>query len=140
MSQDELNYGTRLSGEEYDRAIVELYSNMPSIPSKEQRKEIRHQELNLAIDYRLGTDFPQDKREALWSVQKKLEKHRITLMFKYLFRRFFFKIFVKEAEGLANFVIDAYAEVLNEVELEQFFGKDQVYNPSLPIELNQLKK
>jgi hypothetical protein len=140
MSNETLNYGRRLSGEEYDHAIVALYSDLPPKPSWAQRKEVRRQELNLTLDYRLGLEFPLKKREALWAVQQEIEKHRIKIMFTYLLRRFFAKNLIREAKGLAGYVIEAYAKVLNQAELEQFFGEEEVRHPALPVELEQLKK
>ena len=136
---DDLGYGPRLRGEEYDRTIVELYSNMPPAPSRKEQQEVRRRELDLTIDYRLGKDFPPEKREALWAIQKELEEHSVKLMLKYWFRRFFLKSLMKDAKGLANHVVEAYGKVLNQAELEQFFGKEEVQNPSLPIDPEQLK-
>lgn len=140
MDNEHLNFGRRLDGEEYDHAIVELYSSLPPIPSLEQRREIRRRELDLAIDYRLGVEFPRERREALWAVQQEIEKHRIKFMFKYLLRHFFAKNLIQEAKGLAGYVIEAYAKVLNQAELEQFFGEAEVHHPALPVEPEQLNK
>ena len=136
---DDVGYGPRLRGEEYDRSIVELYSNVAPSPLRKKQQEIRRRELDLTIDYRLGKDFPPEKREALWAIQKELDKHPLTLMLKYWFRRFFPKRLLKDAHGLANHVIHAYAKVLNQAELERFFGKEEVENPSLPVDPEQLK-
>lgn len=136
----ELDYGSRLTGEEYDRAIVELHSRLPPTPSLQQRRETRHRELDLAIDYRLGRDFPRSRRDALWAVQQKVERRRLGLMFKYLLRRFFAKSLITDAQGLAGYVVEAYASVLNKAELEQFFGAEDVRHPSLPVSPEQLRK
>ncbi len=136
----ELDYGQRLSDEEYDRSIVALHSELPSVPSQEQQREVRRRELDLAIDYRLGCDFPRSRRDALWSVQQKVERRRIRLMFKYLLRRFFAKSLIKDAQGLAGYLVEAYGTVLNRTELECFFGEKEVRNPALPIDAEQLKK
>ncbi len=136
----ELGYGQRISDEEYDRSIVALYSELPPVPSKKQRREVRRQELNLAIDHRLGCDFPRSRRDALWAVQQKVERRRIRLMFKYLLRRFFTKSFSKDAQGLAGYLVEAYGTVLNQTELEYFFGEEEVRSPALPIDAEQLKK
>lgn len=138
--KEELDYGVRLSGEEYDRAIVALHSNLPPVPSREQQQQVRRKELDLAIDYRLGRDFPSSRREALWRVKQQVEKRRIRLMLTYLLRRFFAKRLIQQAQGLAGYVIEAYATVLNKAELEQFFGKEEVRHPTLPVEPEQLKK
>ena len=139
-SSGELNYGPRISDEEYDRSIVALYSELPSVPSREQRRVVRRRELDLAIDHRLGCDFPRSRRDALWAVQQKVERRRIRLMFKYLLRRIFAKSLLRDAQGLAGYLVEAYATVLNETELECFFGAEEVRNPRLPVDAGYLKK
>lgn len=139
-ANDEHRHGPRLSGEEYDRAIVALYSNLPPVPTREQRREVRRRELDLAIDYRLGRDFPRSRRDALWAVQQDVERRRLRLMFKYLLRRLFARSLIREAQGLAGYVVAAYAAVLDRAELEQFFGKEEVRHPALPVEPGQLEK
>ena len=62
----EPQYGPRLSNEEYDRRILSLYRSLPPLPSHDQDTEVRRQELNLAIDHRLGRGFPEERRSALW--------------------------------------------------------------------------
>lgn len=140
VQNNELDYGVRLTDEEYDQAIVTLHSRLPPVPSREQRREVRRRELELAIDHRLGRDFPRPRRDALWAVQQKVERRRLKLMFRYPFRRFFAKSLIKNAQGLGGYLVEAYGEVLNRAELEQFFGKEEVRHPALPVEPEQLKK
>ena len=137
MNKDR-DYGPRLTGEEYDKRIVELHSNLPPVPTREQDRQVRRQELELTIDYRLGRDFPQHRREALWAIQQRVERKRFRLLFKYLLRKFFAKSLVRDAQGLASYLVDEYAKVLNQTELECFFGEEEAHHPALPIELDQL--
>lgn len=139
MSKD-FDHGPRLTDEEYEKKIIELHSNQPPAPSREQDKQIRRQELELAIDHRLGRDFPSHRREALWSIQQRVERKRLRLLFKYLLRRFFAKGLARDAQGLASYLVDEYAKVLNKAELESYFGKEEAQRPALPIDLNQIKK
>ncbi len=126
-------YGSKLNGKEYDRAIIMLYSDLPPVLSEEQRKRVRREELNLAIDHRLGLDFPLKRRDALWKIQQRIESHHKRMLFSYLFRKIFGLSLAKEAKGLAGYVIEEYAKELNSEELEQFFGKEETKDPSLPI-------
>lgn len=136
----DINHGPRLTGEEYDRRITKLYSGLPPAPSKAQEKQIQRQELDLAIDHRLGQDFPLSRREALWAIQLRVEKKHFWLMFKYFLRRFFAKRLARDAQGLAGYLVDEYAKVLSQAELKSYFGKEESRNPTLPIDLEQLKK
>lgn len=127
------NYGPRLTDEEYDRRIVALHSGLPPVPSREQDRRIRRAALDLALDHRLGRDFPRDRRDALWAVQERLERKRIKLMGAYLLKRLFGKSLARQARGLAGYVVDQYATVLNSSELDAFFGAEEVRNPGLPL-------
>ncbi len=136
----ELSHGPCLSGEEYDKRIVELHANLPPTLSPEMERQVRHKEMDIAIDYRLGCNFPEHRRDQLWEVQERVKKRRGRLMFKYLFRKIFSKVFVRSAQNLAGYLVDEYAKVLSREELEKYFGKDEARNPALPINIENLKK
>ena len=129
-----IDHGARLTGEEFDRRIVALHSGLPPVPDKKLQREIRRRELDLAIDHRLGCDFPDDRRQALWEIQERIENKRGRLLIGYLFRKTFGSSLSKMAKGLAGYVVDEYAKVLDPIELEQFFGKEEVKNPGLPVD------
>lgn len=137
---DDLGYGPRLTDEEYDEQIIELQRGMPPTLSREQELQIRRQELELAIEHRLGRDFPRPKREALWAIQQKVDKKRFRLIFKYMLRKFFASSLARDAQGLAGYLVHEYAKVLSKKELESFFGAEEAHHPALPIDLEQLKK
>jgi hypothetical protein len=134
---DALNHGPRLSQEEYERQIIALHSGLPPCPSKEQDLRVRRKELDLAVDHRLGRDFPQERREALWAIQQRIERKRLRLMFKHLLKRLFARGLTRDAQNLAAYLVDEYATVLTEAELDAFFGADESRNPALPIESGQ---
>jgi hypothetical protein len=132
-----VDHGPKLSGEEYDRRIVELYEDLPATPSRKQMMDVKRNELEIMIDHRLGTLFPRERREKLWAAQRKIDRRRLRLFAAYLFRHLFKKNFLKEKNWIAQCVVDEYAKVLNQSELEMFFGKREVKNPSLPINEQQ---
>ena len=135
-----LNYGPRLSDDEYEKRIVELHRRLPPMPSKEQDREVRRQELELAIDHRLGVNFPRERREALWVVKERVERKRLWLGVKFLFRKLIPKSLAKSADALAGYMVDEYAKVLSQDELNSFFGLREGERPTLPIDMDQLKK
>ncbi|MDP9177766.1 MAG: hypothetical protein M3O61_08805 [Gemmatimonadota bacterium] len=126
-------YGPRLTGEEYDRRIVALHSGLPPIPSWEEDQRVRRAALDLAIDHRLGRGFPQDRRDALWTIQQRLDRKRIKFMGTYLLKRLFRRSLAPEARGLAGYVIEQYATILDPTDLRAFFGDEEVRNPALPL-------
>lgn len=139
MAQD-LKYGRRLTDAEYERKIIELHRGLPPMPTKAQDQEVRRAELNLAIDHRLGRDFPPERREALWAIQQRVEKRRLRLGLKYFLRRILARKLARDVHGLAGYMVDEYGKVLNGAELESFFGLKHGERPELPIDIDQLKK
>jgi len=137
---EDLNYGPRLTDDEYERRIVELHRCLPPMPTADQDREVRRQELDLAIDHRLGRDFPRDRRDALWVAKERVEKRRLRLGLKFLFKRLFAKSIGREAQGLAGYMVDEYAKVLSKAELERFFGLKEGQRPALPIDRDQRMK
>ena len=132
-------YGTKLTLEEYEQALVKLYSGLPPMPSKEQDRSVRQRELNLTIDHRLGHDFPLERRQALWAIQERIEKKRLRLACKYLFRKLLHKNLYRDIQGIAGFMVDEYARVLSENEVRDFFNLQEGQVPTLPVNPEQLK-
>lgn len=125
-------FGPRLTVDEYEKRIFELQQQLPAMPTIEQDREARHKQLNLAIDHRLGCNFPVERREALWRVQQRLEKKRLRLGLTYLLGRFFHPS--NQARKLARKVVSEYAKVLNEAELTSFLNPQKNQGPSLPVD------
>ena len=131
---EELGHGPRLSDEEHDRRIVQLYAGRPAAPSRQEQEWLRRQELELAIDHRLGTEFPRERRDALWAIQQRVERRRGRLLLRHLVRRVLPGSLARGAQGLAGFLVDEYAKVLNRKELESFFGEAEARAPALPVD------
>lgn len=136
----EPQFGPRLSNEEYNRRILALYHDLPPLPSPDQDRDARWQELNLAIDYRLGSAFPEDRRLALWAVQQRVEKKRLRLAAKYLLRRFVARILARHAQELAGYAAEEFAKVLSPQELRSFLDLRENELPALPVDLEHLRR
>lgn len=113
-------HGPRLTDEEYDRAVVELQRGMSPMPTREEERARRRRALDLAIDHRLGRNFPAARREALWAAAERVESRRIWIALKYLLRRLAGGR--AHAQALTQALDDAYAKVLTPSELTQFLG------------------
>lgn len=117
--QAKLDYGRRLTQQEYERAVVDLYDNQPCALSGGDDEYIRQREMNLTIDYRLGVDFPAAKREALWRVQQHSERERM----RFAARTLLAPLVVRSgSNALARLVLRGYAQVLTPDELNAYFG------------------
>lgn len=124
--RDASEHGPRLSGPEYDRRIVALHSGLPPRLGRNQQTELRRVELELSIDYRLGVDFPADRRDQLWAVAQRIERRRLRLIFRYLMRRLRPHGTEMGAADMAGYLVQEYSRVLNETELEAFLGDEMV--------------
>src|SRR5438034_9060161 len=113
----DLDHGPRLTDDEYERRIVALRRRLPPISTAEQDREVLLQELDLAIDHRLGREFPRARREALWAAKERVEKKRLRLGATFLFKRLFGKSVTRQAQGLAGHTVDEYAKVLSPPEV-----------------------
>jgi hypothetical protein len=113
-------YGPRLTDEQYDRAIVDLHRGMSPMPTWEEDRARRRRALDLAIDHRLGRNFPQERREALWKASERVESKRIWIGLKYLIRSLAGGR--AHAEALTKALGREYGKVLTAAELEQFLG------------------
>jgi hypothetical protein len=122
-------HGERLSGSEYDRRVVELHEGLPPNPPKEVQRQLRRAELELAIDHRLGRDFPPERREALWKIQEQVERRRKRLVFRLLSNIVRTGSLERAADRLAQDTVAAYGRVLTPAELDAFFGEAETRDP-----------
>lgn len=67
-------HGRRLSLREYEAGITALHSNVPANPDVATRKRLAAAELDLLIDYRLGVQFPAERRTALHRIHQHYQK------------------------------------------------------------------
>ena len=121
MASPPLAYGRRISGEEYDRRVVALHTSA-AVHGKDRDKELRRAELNLALDHRLGQDFPVERRRLLWEAQERIERHRRRLVLRSLLGLLWTRSIEGATNRLARDLVRAYADVLTRAELEAFFG------------------
>jgi hypothetical protein len=129
MASQSLDYGPRISDVEYDRRVVALHTSGAG-QDKDRDREIRRAELNLALDHRLGQDFPADRRRLLWEAHERTERRRQRLALRSLFELGRTRSIEGAADRLARDLVRAYAEVLTRAELEAFFGDAVGYERS----------
>lgn len=123
-----LPYGATISQQQYDERVLALHNNAPPIPTAHQDLQIRHGELNALIDHKLGTQFPHDRRKALWDIQCRLDRKRLLHVLKG-----FVTHPLSPSEALTKPQVKGFSNVLSENELQAFFE----YSPS---ELERLTK
>ena len=131
------DHGPCLSLEEYEQRLVALYSDQPPMPTDAQDQELRRRQLDLSVDYRLGRDFPLERRAALWEIAQRVEKKRLRLVFWHTARRLVPGRLAAKANGLAGFMVDEYAKVLSSDEIERYFDLPTGTRPALPIDVGR---
>jgi len=132
--ENDLGYGPRLSDKEYERRIVELYSGLPRSPGRKVEEEVGRRELDLTIDHRLGQDFPKERRDALWDIQRRVEKKRLRLVLYWFTNFISYRWLHRRANKIAGYLVDEYAKVLTKDELKAFFELREDERPMLPID------
>jgi hypothetical protein len=132
--QHEPDYGTRLTDAEYMRQIVELHRGRPAVLPKEQTDDLERRELDLRIDYRLGRNFPADRRAALWVVQQRLGRQWLWPFVAHLLRGIVPRAAARTARFIARGTVDEYSKVLSESEIARFLDLGMGESPALPLD------
>lgn len=115
-------YGKKITKQEYEALIVNLFENSKNIGEQDLKKA----ELNLHIDYRLGKNFPNDRREKIWEIYsgiddkifKRKAKILILTILPNALRNYFWSNFIHSMEK-------EFLCVLSKSELESLFGIDE---------------
>ncbi len=118
MASPSLPYGPLISDDEYEQRVVALQTSAVG-HGKDRDRDLRQAELNLAIDHRLGRDFPADRRRILWEAHERSERRRRRLVLRSLLGK---RSIEGAANSLARDLVRAYAQVLTRTELKAFFG------------------
>jgi hypothetical protein len=127
------DYGIRLTDEEYERRIVDLHRGLPPVPTPERDRETRRRALDLAIDHRLGRDFPRARRDALWATSERVERKRKWLAVQYLLGALFPPMRRWHADALTRALAAEYSKVLSPAETERMLGLELGAKPALPV-------
>ncbi|MGR0480880.1 MAG: hypothetical protein ACTFAL_05610 [Candidatus Electronema sp. V4] len=106
--------------EEYEKAVVALHSSLPPDLPRKQQREVRKKELNLFVDYCFGLDFPDRRREEIWTVRDRIDRKLLWLTLKYVVKRICRRSFDADLISLTAFMRDEYAKVLSPSELRTF--------------------
>lgn len=110
-----LNYGAKISLEEFNSRArkIELEFEMPT---SAQQLDIRRQTLNAMLDYKLGQDFPEDRRIRLWDAQKGFHQKMLLHTVKALIVRPW-----DPMGSMGKDLMKRFAKELNAEELKQYF-------------------
>ena len=143
MKQDPLaQYGPRLSSEEYQQAVAELYRRAAEAQAAPDRGDIeqvvKEGEFNLAIDHKLGRNFPAEKREALLQAKRRAEKQRLRLVGRFIRKSLRDREFASGMQVWLEQLAEAFSQVLSPEELDAFMERAPGEKPVFPIEPDKL--
>lgn len=114
-------HGRRLTMREYEAGIVALHER--GTLSDEQ---IRRCELDLAVDLRLGVDFPRERRELLWQMQQRVGSRPWDLVGSWVAGLLSRRWLERRGARAAQRLVQIYATVLDPQELRDFLGEEMV--------------
>ena len=143
MNTDPLaKFAPRLSTDEYQQAVAALYrraaeGQLPAGPGGVEQA-IKDAEFELAIDHKLGTNFPSDRRTALVEAKRKAEKQRLRLVQRFIQKSIKEKAFASGMQVWLEQMADAFAKVLSPEELSAFLELHEGEKPVFPIEVEKL--
>lgn len=118
-----------------------LYNGLSGPLSREQYMEVRRESLNLAIDHRLGVDFPSVRRDAMWDVQQRIIHNHYRVVCGLVFTGLFHLLTPtgwltnKGLSAAGGYVYRQFSRVLSPTELAYFLSDDEPRSepPSSPI-------
>lgn len=134
MENDLLSkYGTRLTERQYEQSVSKLYrqaaESLPSALPQEIEETLKAKEFSLAIDHRLGVNFPIEKREALWSAKQRVEKQRIRLIGRFIKNSILKREFADGMEIVLDQMKKEFSKVLTDEELQAFMELEDGETP-----------
>lgn len=135
-------YGPCLSDAEYEKSIKTLYETtakeLTSAAPRATDKSLKAKEFDLAIDYRLGVNFPSDKRIALWEAMQRAEGQRLRLIGKFIKTTIQKREFANGMQVMLQRMVEEFSKILTDEELHAFMDLKKGELPILPIEPDRL--
>jgi hypothetical protein len=127
-SMSEKDYLERLGG-----LFAKLKSEMPQASDEEIFSIYRERELELTIDFRLGTDFPEELRQALKILQRQVLRRMEELKSSLASGKMAANDYGQAIQRLVAQMGTKLAELLSKEEMEAFCGQGF---PGIPLDPN----
>jgi len=117
----------RMNEQEYMERVSGLFEKVRAESAVTENEAIlfdryRDAEFDLTVEYRLGPDFPAERREALRAVHRQVQEQSEELRKKYLSGNLQKQEFVVLMQAATAEMAKAYASVLTPEEMTAFFG------------------
>lgn len=135
-------HNKRMNEKEYMERISRLYENIRAESTANEDEETlfkryRDAEFDLTVEYRLGPDFPAERREALRAIYQQVHIQTEELRKKYMSGDLQKQEFVSRMQALTAEMVEKFAGVLTQEEMTAYFGHGEgAYNiPFSPDEV-----
>lgn len=133
-------YGRCLTEEEYSKRLAGLFQGIDHAASGGvDQEQIAANELNLLIDFKLGIDFPKDKRDALGDARKRVLEHH-----EFLARRFQAgelsaeQLALEISQKIPAMMAEEFSKILPAEDIEKLLGIVNGQTPEIPIDASRI--
>lgn len=122
--------GKRMSEREYMDRVSRLMEKVRAESAATENKaslfeKYRDAEFDLTVEYRLGPDFPVERREALRAADRRVQRQLEERRKEYASGRLSQQELQARMQAMADEMARAYASVLTPEEMTAFFGRDK---------------
>lgn len=114
-----------------EKFFGELRSEMPQASDQEIFEAFREREFNLTLDFRLGEDFPIERRQALKEIQSQILIRMEELQSAMMMGRMAPADYAAAVQLLVKQILEKYGALLDSEEMEAFLG-DGI--PGIPLD------
>jgi hypothetical protein len=138
---NDMPYGKCLTQEEYSNKINEMYQEIaPGTARKYSPEEISVKEFNLLIDFKLGVDFPEEKRKILTRSRKRIQMYHVKLVKRFQTGELSNEEFAMEVEQkIPAMMVEEFAKILPPEELNKLFDIVDGQVPVIPVDHTKLR-
>lgn len=111
-------HGPRLSEQAFEQSTLQLITQAGQDETAEQSLARERAEFFLLIDYRLGVEFPVDRREELWKARQRVLHTSFWQALKLALRR-------PMGDGLSEMLVKEFSQILDGEEVAALLGLDR---------------
>lgn len=118
----------RMSEKEYAKRLSKLFEKIQSESIENDTilfKRYCDAEFDLTVEYRLGPDFPEERKKSLRSINWQIQKLTEDFKKKYLSGNIKKQDFFTLMQNAMNEKVERYKFILTSKEMKEFFGHEE---------------
>jgi len=121
-------HNNRMSEKEYAERLSKLFEKIQNESVENEAilfKRYCDAEFDLTVEYRLGPDFPKERKESLRSINWQIQKLTEGFKKKYLSGNIEKQDFFTLMQNAMNEKVKRYSSILTSKEMKDFFGHEE---------------